>query len=158
MVTMDSAPTAKDYMRFLSKIAVRGPDECWPWIAQATSKNGRGSFGFGGAGKCVTAPSWALQWLGGVALEGRWALHTCHNAACCNPSHLYAGDREDNTRDMVAAGRARRVGARSDDFIRALRRAHAAGESISSLARKMRKNLQWMQDVIHRRKYRFVSE
>lgn len=33
-----------------------------------------------------------------------WVLHKCNNAFCCNPSHLYIGDRKQNEIDKVIAG------------------------------------------------------
>ena len=33
-----------------------------------------------------------------------WVLHKCNNAFCCNPKHLYLGDRKQNEIDKVNAG------------------------------------------------------
>lgn len=40
---------------------------------------------------------------------GRWALHTCDNPRCINGEHLFWGTPKDNTADMVAKGRHRKV-------------------------------------------------
>jgi hypothetical protein len=142
-------------MRFLSKISVLGPDECWPWTAGSALKNGRGTFSWSRQGYVRTAPVFAIEWLGGVALNGLWALHTCHNPACCNPKHLYAGTHEDNTRDMCTAGRqsSRRW---SDEQIREMRDKHAAGRSTKGLAKEYGTSLSRMQDIVKHRRYRFA--
>jgi len=38
-------------------------------------------------------------------LEGKVVRHTCHNPPCINPAHLRLGTNQDNSDDMVAAGR-----------------------------------------------------
>lgn len=37
--------------------------------------------------------------------QGMWVLHRCDNRICCNPDHLFLGDRAANMADMVAKGR-----------------------------------------------------
>ncbi len=36
---------------------------------------------------------------------GKLALHTCDNAPCVNPQHLYIGTQQDNMNDRVQRGR-----------------------------------------------------
>ena len=43
--------------------------------------------------------------IGRVLLSSEWVLHACDNRKCCNPSHLYIGNRSDNMRDAVSRGR-----------------------------------------------------
>lgn len=38
--------------------------------------------------------------------EGKWALHTCDNAKCINPDHLYWGTPAENVRDCFERKRA----------------------------------------------------
>lgn len=42
--------------------------------------------------------------------DGLLVMHTCDNPCCCNPDHLRVGTRADNSRDMIAKGRARHPG------------------------------------------------
>lgn len=42
--------------------------------------------------------------------EDQQALHRCHNRACINPEHLYAGTAWQNSQDMVRANRQARLG------------------------------------------------
>lgn len=85
--------------RFMSKVDVRGNDECWPWTA---SKNHLGYGKFKHRGTVVNASRIALSVKTGAPLYGLVACHTCDNPTCCNPAHLYAGTQSDNMRDRWA--------------------------------------------------------
>ena len=126
--------------RFWAKVAVAGPDECWPWQA------GRISYGYGSFtvnGRLILAHrfSWSLA-NGRDAGEAR-VLHSCDNPPCCNPAHLHLGTQQDNIDEMMSRGRhvapsgeshpCARVSATD---VREIRCAHASGESAISLGRR----------------------
>lgn len=94
-----------DSGRFLEKVNVSGPDECWEWQASV------GTSGYGRFrtcdGKCEEASRTAYRVFVGPILEGMCVLHRCDNRKCCNPNHLFLGTRKDNNEDMKAKGRAR---------------------------------------------------
>jgi hypothetical protein len=55
-----------------------------------------------------------LTWIeanGPIPVDKPLILHRCDNRPCCNPSHLWAGTQKENMDDMMAKGRARRIGA-----------------------------------------------
>jgi len=90
--------------RFWSKVDVRGPDECWPWMA---GKDAKGYGCFRVDGKMVKSHQVAL-WLitGEIIPPGKVTRHiVCNNPPCCNAAHLKSGTHQDNSSDMVAAGR-----------------------------------------------------
>jgi hypothetical protein len=89
--------------RFLSKVDMRGPDECWPWLAGSRRK------GYGrykpASHITVAAPrfSYALHYKrepGELCV-----MHTCDNPGCVNPYHLRLGTIADNNRDKMEKGR-----------------------------------------------------
>ena len=101
--------TEKDIARFWSKVDVRGPDECWPWLAHCEVKGyGRFNCGGGGSGVIVKASQVACflthGWPDPPTLH---ALHDCDNPICCNGTHLFYGTNADNVRDAASKGRLR---------------------------------------------------
>jgi hypothetical protein len=91
--------------RFWAKVAIGNSGDCWNWTASLTSS------GYGRFKLCsyemVTASRVALIAHTGDEPVGLMVLHTCDNAACCNPGHLYFGTHQDNMDDKVARGRCR---------------------------------------------------
>ena len=88
-----------DIWKFIDK---RGPDECWPW-QHRTNKDGYGivtyKFRTVGAHRVVFLITHGLEDLAGVV------MHTCDFPPCCNPRHLKAGSRQDNSDDCMAKNR-----------------------------------------------------
>jgi hypothetical protein len=86
---------------FWSKVAVGGPDDCWPWIP-GTDKHGYGRFHI--RPKSVLAHRFAYELVNGPIPDGLRACHTCNHPPCCNPAHIYAGTDADNIHDSMRAG------------------------------------------------------
>lgn len=98
--------------RFWAKVDRLGPDDCWLWTGGPSS--GYGLFWIDGANEGAHRFSWMLFNQRQPPPETPFVLHRCEGRyppgdltyrRCVNPAHLYAGDHESNTADMVASGR-----------------------------------------------------
>ena len=88
--------------RFWSKVAMAGPDDCWPWTA-AQSRNGYGNFYVDGSWLGAHRVAHYLTY--GVEPGEQHVLHACDNKLCCNPHHLWLGTNQENTADKMNKGR-----------------------------------------------------
>lgn len=80
--------------RYWNKVDVGGKDACWEW--QGATRNGYGVMGLNDT--TINAHRVSLELNLGRELT-EFALHECDNRKCCNPYHLYEGDRADNYDD-----------------------------------------------------------
>lgn len=90
-----------------------GPEACWPWTGE-TDEHGYGRirwarFKRDGAKLYAHRIAWMLMHGGQMPPgDGRITgliLHHCDNPPCCNPAHLYVGNRRQNAQDREDRGR-----------------------------------------------------
>lgn len=96
-------PAPNTVEHFWSHIEIKSANECWDWT-KSKSPKGYGITGM--YGKVFQAHRLAYTLSVGPIPDGLLILHSCHNPSCCNPNHLRPGTANDNTQDMVQAGRA----------------------------------------------------
>jgi hypothetical protein len=112
---------------------------CWIWLKYARKLKGSVYLqpwaGMNGKAMPAARISWMLY--RGPIQNGLCVLHTCHNSLCVNPAHLYLGDKRQNWKDMVRAGRCRgsHSGPSKEQVIEA-RRLRADGARVWELAGK----------------------
>lgn len=100
--------------KFWSKVDVRGPDECWPWIAKAkvSEEWPYGLVGIGQRGHRSTRTASDVAYELSRREEvpaGKCVMHTCDRPQCVNPAHLVVGTHADNKQDSFAKGRSKRL-------------------------------------------------
>lgn len=81
-------------------------DGCWIWVGSRNVK-GYGQIQLGRRGlRPVLAhrASWEIHF--GPIPDGQFVMHKCDNPPCVRPDHLRLGSAAENTRDMIAKGRA----------------------------------------------------
>ncbi len=123
--------------RFWSHVAVAAADECWLWTGELWP-NGYGIFVLPrSGGRRIGAHRHSLQLALGHELAGEeMACHRCDNPPCCNPAHLFAGTKSDNTQDAIAKGRFTQMHRRAldDDQLRSVRQRIRKGEPLALIA------------------------
>lgn len=166
-------PAKIRFFRMVSKRKRKGG--CWLWMGTCTP-GGYGSFGRGRKedGKEMAHRfSWMIH--KGPIPNGLFVLHKCDTTKCVNPKHLFLGTQADNVRDAKLKGRmasgkrwhaAKRAtcqGSRHgmsklrEKDIPKIRKLHAGGMSMTSIAVKFRVTRKNISNIVNGRNWTHVA-
>lgn len=92
--------------RFWARV-VKHESGCWLYGGEKFG-NKYGQLARGGrSGGNITSHRYSYELHHGEIPRGKFVCHKCDVKNCVNPDHLYAGDHEDNTKDIVERKRVR---------------------------------------------------
>ncbi len=125
-----------DQEKFWCSVDIKDIDECWNWKRGSTL--GYGEFFFMG-GHHDSRPlrsnitSYLFSKTNGIPVSP--ILHTCDNRGCCNPTHLYHGDKRQNSHDQFKRGTRDTISMHQVHCIRELCKAGAKQKTMTRLFR-----------------------
>lgn len=145
-------------VRFWSKVAMKGEDECWEWRDDLLSRPN-----FSWKGVDYIAARLAYEMAIGPLPAGLFACHSCDNGQCVNPKHLFPGTLQENNADCTNKGRMQRGEAHyrakliPEQVIDIRRRYAAGGISQAALAREYGVIQEAISKIIHRKTWKHVA-
>jgi hypothetical protein len=145
--------------RFLNKVQVNGPDECWLWHGSKLR-----SYGAFWMADQVLVRAHRAAWIinrGRIPI-GTIIMHRCDNRLCVNVNHLSTGTCADNSNDMVSKHRqARGVGhanARlTEDLVRKIRALNKSGVGGTEIARQIGVGASTVRNVLYGNNWGWVA-
>jgi hypothetical protein len=163
--------TKPNISRFWAKVDKQGPipphasdlGNCWVWTGA------KGYWGYGRLsldGRWTTAHRLSFEVANGPIPEGKFVLHRCDNPPCVRPEHLRLGTPQENTRDMLAKGRAALMGAKgesnshaklTEEQVIAVRQRFQHGEMIRRLALEYGVGVSSISNVVNGRTWKHVD-
>jgi hypothetical protein len=122
--------------RFWENVQKAEGEACWLWTG-ARDRRGYGYLSVEGRFAGAHRASWMIHQ--GPIPPGMGVLHRCDTPPCVNPAHLFIGTHLDNMADRDQKGRTRKGETQprarlTGEAVADIRRRHAAGEEIASIA------------------------
>lgn len=90
--------------------------------------------------------------------EPEVVMHTCDNPPCVEPTHLRGGTHQENTRDMMAKGRAKFAGrCLTPEQVASVRQRVTAGEVQRAIARELKVHPTTINRIVQGQTWKEVS-
>lgn len=142
-------PKVWDIGWFWSFVDIPSAEACWTWTGP------RAAVGYGVFARFGYAHQISARIHHGASPPKNEVRHTCDNRLCVNPSHLLYGTRSENMIDMV---RRRRHADQlmTCERVTEVRERHAAGESVTAIAKSIGVGRSAVSAAVHRRTWRHV--
>ena len=144
---------AQSVASFMSRIDIKGENECWNWKG-CTYNGGSGSFVWRGKVRGTNRVAWEIA-NGQDAPDDMDVCHSCDNRLCVNPRHLWLGTVSDNMIDMYKKGR-NPIVALTHDQVREARKMLKTMRQ-SDVARAFKVSAGVIHKLANGRTYRFVE-
>jgi hypothetical protein len=150
----------RDPIDVFQLIAMKGKDECWPFIGNAWGGQKRDKRPYFMAnGRRTMAYRWVWELVTGDTLtEADMILHSCDNGGwpigCCNPHHMRKGTHTENTADMTNRQRHGLPGT----VVRAIRRLLDQGDKQEDIARLYGLTRETVSAIATQRAYKHLGE
>jgi hypothetical protein len=147
---------------FLDQVIFLRATGCWAWTGSAYGgRDFHRSGGFQVAGKTWQAHRFAYVLFNGPIPEGLCVLHRCDFPLCVNPTHLFLGTVGANNVDRTCKNRSARGGRNgsaklTEEQVRAVRAASAAGKSARRIAKEHEIPCTTVRNILHRRTWKHV--
>lgn len=104
----------------------------------------------------VYAHRFSYELVNGPLPPKYWACHHCDNPPCVNPDHLFSGTDSDNRRDAVKKDRLGSAKLTTAQ-VKEIRKAHAAGIAVESLAILLKLHVTTIRCVVRRKTWDVVQ-
>jgi hypothetical protein len=133
-----------DEARFWAKVQkLSAPDSCWIWIA-SQDKDMYGKFRLSEKGKKIDIRAHQYAWqlhTGRPIPKGIQVCHKCDHPYCVNPSHLFIGTTQCNTKDRHeknrdAKGETHGMSKLAEDQVREIRCLYESGVTQEEIAKQ----------------------
>lgn len=155
-----AGPGRKSVVRSLADFPAPTPQptECRLW--QGPLSHGATGYGVRPDGKLIHR--WVWEQINGALAASARVLHRCDQPLCFRYDHLFAGTQADNVADMIDKGRDRKRGQPgaansqaklTDDDVRAIREAMAAGVRRALVAQRFGIHPMTVSKIVHGRRW-----
>lgn len=133
--------------------------KCWEW------QKGCKEFGYGQTrdletGKSITLHRLSYKIFKGLIPKGAFVCHSCDNAKCCNPEHLWLGNCKENMQDCKEKGRTlkgNKFRAKiSENDVLKIRKEYSAEMGYKKLAKKYAVDWSNIRAIIKRRSWKDI--